>query len=341
MNSLIINRSAESPPLPGFGPLRGDLQVLRAGMIAVITTAALATGSIAAEESTPRVNRGHAPVNGLKVYYEIHGSADDKSAPLVLLHGGGSTTDTTFGNVLPSLAKTRQVIAFDQQGHGRTADIAERPFTFEQSADDAAALLAHLKIEKADFLGFSNGGNIALQVAIRHPSRVRKLIVASAMFKREGVYPQVWEFISRGTLEDMPQVLKDAYSKVSPHPDQLQSFYDKSAKRMLEFKDWKPEILMAIEAPTLVMIGDADSVRPEHAVEMYRLLPQARLAVLPGGHGAYFGEASAARIENSQVRIGGDDSAAKRESKVPELVVALVEEFLVGDPNGRETSARK
>ena len=188
------------------------------------------------------------------------------------------------------MAKTRQVIAFEQQGHGRTADIADRPFSFEQSADDAAALLQHLKIEKADFFGFSNGGNIALQIAIRHPSRVRKLVVASAMFKRDGLYPEVWEFMKRSTLENMPKELQEAYRKVAPHPEQLPTFHDKCAKRMLEFKDWRPEDIQSIEAPTLLMIGDADSVRPEHAVEMFRLLPHAQLAVLPGGHGAYIGE---------------------------------------------------
>ena len=265
----------------------------------------------------------YAAINGLRLYYEIHGTG---GPPLVLLHGGGSTLDTTFGRVLPLLANSRRVIAFDQQGHGRTADIPDRPFTFEQSADDAAALLEHLKIEQADLFGFSNGGHIALQVAIRHPGRVRKLVVASAMFRRDGVYPQLWEFMKQSKLENMPQVLKDAYLAVAPHPEHLQSFHDKSAGRMLEFKDWPPESIQSIQAPTLVMIGDADSVRPEHAVEMFRLLPHARLAILPGGHGAYIGEVSAARMEASQVRFDG--SSEQKESKIPELTIAMVEEFL-------------
>jgi pimeloyl-ACP methyl ester carboxylesterase len=230
--------------------------------------------------------------------------------------------------VLPLLAKTRQVIAYDQQGHGRTADIAERPFSFEQSADDAVALLDELHIEQADFFGFSNGGNIALQVAMRRPSRVRKLVVASAMFKRDGLYPEVWDFIKGSTLEAMPQPLKEAYRATSPHPERLQSFHDKSAKRMMEFKDWPVEAIQSIQAPALVMIGDADSVRPEHAVEMFRLLPHGRLAVLPGGHGEYIGEASAARMEGSQVQIGANRSPAKQASRIPELAVATIEEFL-------------
>ena len=114
---------------------------------------------------------GYAPVNGLQVYYEIHGGPKGKSLPLVLLHGGGSTIETSFGKVLPSLAKARQVVAFEQEGHGCTAD-RNRPFTFDQSAEDTVALLRHLRIERADFFGYSNGGHIALQIAIGHPDLV-------------------------------------------------------------------------------------------------------------------------------------------------------------------------
>ena len=267
----------------------------------------------------------YANISGLELYYEVHGTG---GTPLLLLHGGGSTIDTTFGRVLPSLARSRQVIAFDQQGHGRTADIADRPFSFEQSAADAAALLEHLEIEKADVFGFSNGGNIALKMAMRHPDRVRKLVVASAMIERDGLYPEIWEFMKRSTLEQMPKVLRDAYLEVAPHPEQLQAFHDKSAKRMLDFEDWPREDIRSIQAPTLLLIGDADSVRPEHAVEMFRLLPHAQLAVLPGGHGAYIGEVSAARLEGSDVRLGDAGSPAKKESRLPELVVAMIEEFL-------------
>jgi uncharacterized protein (TIGR02246 family) len=238
---------------------------------------------------------------------------------------------------LPFLAKTRQVIAFEQQGHGHTADIADRPFSFEQSADDTVALLKHLEIEKADFFGFSNGGNITLQIALRYPNQVRKLVVASAMFKRNGLYPEIWEFIKRSTLEDMPKELKEAYLKVSPHPEQLPTFHDKSAKRMLEFTDCRPEDIESIEAPTLLIIGDADSVRPEHAVEMFRLLPHAQLAVLPGGHGASIGEVTAATIKDSKVQFGVAGSSV--ESKLPEMVVAMIDDFL--DAPMPETKASK
>lgn len=213
---------------------------------------------------------------------KIHGVRGGTNPPLVLLHGGGSTIETSFGKFLPSFAKHRQVIAFEQQGHGHTADIVDRPFSFEQSADDAAALLQYLKIDRADFFGYSNGGSIALQMAIRHPKLVRKLVVASAMFKRDGLYPEFWEGMKHARLEEMPAELRQAYLEIAPHPEQLQTFHDKSVKRMLEFTDWPSEAIHSIEAPTLIMIGDADLVRPEHAVEMFRLLPHGQLAVLPG-----------------------------------------------------------
>ena len=229
----------------------------------------------------PPVQSGYAPVNGLETYYEIYGSHNGKSPPLVLLHGGGSTIETSFGKVLPSFAKTRQVIAFDQQGHGRTADI-DRPFTFDQSAEDTVALLRYLKIEKADFFGYSNGGHIALQIAVRHPDLVRKLVIESAMFQRDGSDAEFWESFEHAKLGDMPAELREAYLKVAPHPEDLPSFFTKSVKRMLDFKGWTLEEIKSIDAPTLVIIGDHDIIRLEHAVLMFRLLPNAQLAVLPG-----------------------------------------------------------
>src|SRR5512139_1743551 len=227
------------------------------------------------------VKSGYAPVNGLEMYYEIHGSPNGKSPPLILLHGGGSTIETSFGKVLPSFAKTRQVIAFDQQGHGRTADV-DRPFTFDQSAEDTVALLRYLKIEKADFFGYSNGGQIALQIAVRHPDLVRKLVVESAMFQRDGSDPGFWKSFEHAKPDDMPPELREAYLGVAPHPENLPTFFAKSVQRMLNFKGWTPEDIQSINAPALVVIGDHDIVRVEHAVLMFRLLPNAQLAVLPG-----------------------------------------------------------
>jgi pimeloyl-ACP methyl ester carboxylesterase len=250
---------------------------------------------------------GYVSVDELKMYYEIHG----KGAPLVLIHGGGSTIQTSFGRVLHSFAKERQVIAVELQGHGHTPDI-NRLETFEQDADDVAALLKYLKIENDDFFGFSNGGNTTMQIAIRHPNLVRKIILGSAFFRKDGVYLHFWESLNYSRLKDMPQLLIDAYKKVAPDSNDLSKMYEKDKKRMVDFKDWKAEDIHSINVPALIIIGDEDVVRPEHAVEMFRLLPHARLSILPGKHGAYIGE----------VTTGMEDS------RIPDLAISIIEEFL-------------
>jgi pimeloyl-ACP methyl ester carboxylesterase len=201
----------------------------------------------------------------------------------VLLHGGGDTIRTSFGHVLEALARDRELIAFEQQGFGHTADIADRPFSFVQSAEDTVALLQHLHIAPADLFGFSNGGTIALQVAIRHPHVVPKLVVASGFFQREGSsYPWFWAGFPTAKLEQMLKELREAYLEAAPHPENLQRFFDKCVKRMQNFPDIPTEAIRGITAPALVVVGDADVMRPEHAVDLFRLLPHARLAVLPG-----------------------------------------------------------
>ncbi|HEY0141675.1 MAG TPA: alpha/beta hydrolase [Thermoanaerobaculia bacterium] len=252
-----------------------------AAIVALAAIALAATPAVAAKRKA-NMQSGYAPVNGLRMYYEIHGSTKEGQPPLLLLHGGGDTIDTCFGVLLPELARHRQVIAFEQQGFGRTADIAERPFTFEQSADDTAALLAHLRIPRADLLGFSNGGTIAAQVAIRHPRAVRKLILASTILQRDGAHPWLWQAMANAKIEEMPQPFKDAYRAVAPHPENLQSFFDKSVQRMRTFTDIPDAAIRNITAPAMVLIADNDIVRPEHAVATARLIPAAQLAILPG-----------------------------------------------------------
>jgi pimeloyl-ACP methyl ester carboxylesterase len=226
------------------------------------------------------VKTGYAPVNGLRMYYETHGNPRRDRVPLILLHGGGDTIETSFGKILPVLARTRLVIAFEQQGYGHTADV-DRPFSFEQSAKDTTGLMRYLKISKADIFGFSNGGHIALELGISHKESVRKLVVESAMFNREGADPAFWESFKHVKLADMPAELRQAYLKVAPHPEDLHRMFEKAVQRMLQFKGWRPEEIRSIQSPTLVMVGDHDIVRPEHAVEMFRLLPHAQLAILP------------------------------------------------------------
>jgi pimeloyl-ACP methyl ester carboxylesterase len=227
------------------------------------------------------VRRGYANVDGLRLYYEVHGRAREGTPPLVLLHGGGSTIETSFGALLPLLARSRQVIAFEQQGHGHTADVPDRPFSFAQSARDTAALLRFLRVERTDLLGYSNGGHIAIEVALAHPELVNRLVIMSAMATRDGADPGFWESFQHPTVDQMPPELRDAYLATAPHPEQLPTFFAKSVERMRGFQGWTPEQLRTIRAPTLLLLGDHDVVRPEHAVWLYRLLPDARLCILP------------------------------------------------------------
>jgi len=222
------------------------------------------------------------PVNGLKIYFEVYGPSRPDVLPLVLLHGGGDTIETSFGRILSSLARDRQVIAFEQRGFGHTADIDDRPFGFEDSADDTAALLDYLHTARADLFGFSNGGSIALHAAMRYPTLVRRMIVCTAIMKRAWAPAQFWNSMKTAQPDSMPTVLREAYLKVAPHPENLESFFYKCRNRMRDFKDVPDHAMRAITASTLVLGSDRDVILPEGAVALFRLLQHAQLAILPG-----------------------------------------------------------
>ena len=283
--------------------------VLVLGMLLVSSGCATRSGESMSIPQSKALETGHAPVNGINMYYEVHGRRD--GVPLVLLHGGGSTIEVTFSRALPVFANSRRVIAVEEQGHGRTSD-RDAPVTFESSADDVAALLRYLKVEKADILGFSNGASVALQVAIRHPKLIRKLVFASSITKREGAHPQLWELIKQAEFSNMPQPLKDAFLRVNPDVQQLKTMHDKDAARMQNFKDVPDGMVRSVSIPTLIVLGDQDIVKPEHAVELTRLMAGARLLILPGGHGDYLGEAVFTQTN----------------THYPELTARLIEEFL-------------
>jgi pimeloyl-ACP methyl ester carboxylesterase len=255
----------------------------------------LAVPALAFAQTSPAtaVKTGYAPVNGLKLYYEIHGAGE----PLVLLHGGVGATEM-FNSIMPSLSKGRLVIAVDLQAHGRTADI-ERPLSMEAMANDIAALMKHLGIEKADIMGYSLGGGVALRTAIQHPGVVRKLVVVSAAFKRDGWYPEIVAGMSQmgpGAAEPMKQTpMYQMYSRIAPRPEDWPVLLTKLGDLLRQDYDWSKEVA-AIQAPTLLVFGDADAVRTAHAVEFFELLgggkkdagwdgsgmSHARLAILPG-----------------------------------------------------------
>jgi pimeloyl-ACP methyl ester carboxylesterase len=229
--------------------------------------------------------RGFASVNGLKMYYEIHGTG----TPLVLIHGGGSTLQSTFGRVLHDFAQNHKVIAVEMQAHGHTADI-DRPLSFHQDAEDIAELLKQLSINKADIFGFSNGANTTLQLAIRHPEMTNKIIVASSFYKRSGAHDWFWDMMSKPTFEAMPQPYKDAFLKINPDKNALHRMYERDVARMQSFPDISDEQMKSIRAPAFIIIGDRDVTTTEHAGEMRRLISNSRLAIIPGGHGEYIGE---------------------------------------------------
>ncbi len=222
-----------------------------------------------------KTQSGYADVDGLHMYYELHGSGE----PLVLLHGGMTTLED-FAAVLPGIAAGRHVIAYERQGHGHTADI-DRPFTMENWADDLAALLDHLKIEQADVLGYSTGGSVALAFALRHPNRVRKLVLVSTIYNEHGYPPEIMEGLKHATAAAMPPILREMYAKVAPHPEDWAKLVEKSVESAATFKGWSAQEIQSIQSHTLVMLGDSDIVLPEHALEMAHLLPHAQLAILP------------------------------------------------------------
>jgi pimeloyl-ACP methyl ester carboxylesterase len=239
--------------------------------------------------TTPQT--GYAPVNGLNMYFEIHGTGG-MGVPLLLLHGSLGSLDM-FLPLLPMLTKGRQVIAVDQQAHGRTADV-DRPLRYEQLADDAASFLRWLGVERADVFGFSMGSAAAWQLAIRQPELMRKL-VGGISYRNDGIYPEVLAgletYFTPEVFAGTP--IEADYRKIAPNPDDFPTLILKVQDLTRSATSWPVETIRAIAAPTMIVAGDADIVRPEHAVELFRLrgggvpgdfvpMPAAQLAILPG-----------------------------------------------------------
>jgi pimeloyl-ACP methyl ester carboxylesterase len=231
---------------------------------------------------------GYAEVNGVKMYYEVHGSGE----PVVLLHGAFMTITNNWTGWIDELSKTRKVIAVEMQGHGRTADI-ERDFTYENLADDVAALLEKLKIPKADLIGYSMGGGVAMQCAIRHPDNVRKVVVISSAFRRDGWVKEAIDALPKLTAEDFKgSPIEAEYKKLSPTPDDFPKFVKRIIATASKEHDFGADKLKATKAPMFFIHGDADGVRLEHIAEMFRLKggeihgdmkprSASRLAILP------------------------------------------------------------
>jgi pimeloyl-ACP methyl ester carboxylesterase len=228
------------------------------------------------------VEKGYQEVNGIKMYYEIYGSGE----PLVLIHGGGGSILFDYKEVIARLEHQFQLIGIDLQNHGRSGH-RDIPETFEQDAHDIAAFLKSMNIEKASFWGFSNGGNTVMQVAHLYPEAVDKLIVASAFYKRNGMMDGFFESMNNATLDSMPEPLKINFLNLNPDISALENMFDKDSKRMQAFEDWDENILKNISSPTLFISGDKDVIKPEHTVEMWRLVKNSQLMILPATHGSY------------------------------------------------------
>jgi pimeloyl-ACP methyl ester carboxylesterase len=231
---------------------------------------------------------GHAPVNGLKMYYEVHGRGE----PVVLLHGAYMTIPGNWAGWVDELSKTRKVIAVEMQGHGRTADI-ERDLSFENLADDVAALLEHLKVPRADLIGFSMGGGVAMECAIRHPEKVRRVVSISAVIRHDGWAQEAIDALSKLTPEVFKgSPIEDEYKKLSPTPGHFPEFVRRVIAMASKPYDLGADKLRATKAPMFFIHGDADGVRLEHIAEMFRLKggdvfgdmrarSTSRLAILP------------------------------------------------------------
>jgi pimeloyl-ACP methyl ester carboxylesterase len=231
---------------------------------------------------------GYAPVNGLKIYYEVHGSGE----PVVLLHGAFMTITNNWTGWIGELSKTRKVIAIEMQGHGRTADI-KRDFSHENLADDVAALLDYLNIKQADVIGYSLGGGVAMQCAIRHPEKVRKVVSISAVFRHDGWVKEALDTFPRLTPETFKgSPIETEYKKLSPTPNEFPNLVKRVVAKQLKPYDFGADKLKATKAPMFFIHGDADGVRLEHISEMFRLKGDeifgdlrprsaSRLAILP------------------------------------------------------------
>jgi pimeloyl-ACP methyl ester carboxylesterase/dihydrofolate reductase len=238
---------------------------------------------------TDPTTTGYAPVNGLEMYYEVHGSG----RPLVLLHGNLSTIGVDFGGIIPSLATSRQVIAVEQQAHGHTADI-DRPLSIRSWTDDTAALLRHLGVEQADLFGYSSGSAVAFQLAFDHPQLVGKLVLASFSYRLDGLHPGLMDNIGELQPEHLAgSPFEQDYARVAPNPGDWPKLIEKIKQMDADLPQWTADDVKGLASPTMLIIGDSDIVQPEHSVELFRLLgggvigdltglPRSRLAVLPG-----------------------------------------------------------
>jgi pimeloyl-ACP methyl ester carboxylesterase len=246
---------------------------------------------------------GYANTGDVDMYYEVHGEPVAGIPPMLLIHGGGSTIETNWEQLIPLLTPSRQVIAVEEEGHGRTQP-TDRALTSAAGADDVAAVVRSLEAGPVDVLGFSAGGSTALHLALRHLGLVRRLVMASSFAKRDAMIDGFWDGLAGGSLADMPAIYQEADLALNGGDRaHLQRLFELDSRRMLDSQDVPDEQLITLTAPTLVVLGDQDVVTVEGALRLVRTLPQARLLVVPGNHGDYLGERGASGSGPGGVRL--------------------------------------
>ena len=255
-------------------------------LLAVLILSTLTIGQ--AQKKIKPLKSGYAPVNGLQLYYEVYG----EGKPIVLIHGSYMNIPLNWSHIIPLLAQDRKVVVAEMQGHGRTKDIG-RKFSYENMADDVSELLKHLKMEKADILGYSMGGGVAFQMAVRHPEQLRRLVILSGTYAHDGWWPDVeamYPTFNADMFKGTP--IEEQYLSYGNDAKDFPDFVKKVISIDLEPYDWSEEV-KNIKAPIFMAIGDADGVRYEHALDLFRAkgggkmgdihgLPKSRLAILPG-----------------------------------------------------------
>lgn len=269
---------------------RRDLFGLAAGALALAPTLSptLAAAQPASRPSPSAVRAGYAEVGGLRSYYEIHGAG----RPLVLLHGGLMTIPT-MQPLLGALARTRQVVAVELEGHGRSVDL-DRPLSVKQMARDLDGLMGRLDIARADVLGYSMGAGVAMRLAAANPGRVRRLVLVSAAVGDDAIYPSItaqWPGMNAEMMKGTP--MEAAYRAVAPDPARFPRLIEKMKASMIDAEPWTDADIAAVKAPVLLVVGDADLIRPEAALGLFRQLggapahggmgplPQSQFAILP------------------------------------------------------------
>ncbi|MAU80410.1 MULTISPECIES: alpha/beta fold hydrolase [Gordonia] len=233
----------------------------------------------------------------VELHHETHGMRGSRT-PLVLVHGGAGTIGSHWGAAIPHLSTDRLVVGVELQGHGHTPH-ASREYSFENSADDIAAVVRSLGLSPVDIMGFSNGGPTVLRFVQRHADLVNRTVVASGFYRRDGFIDGFWDGFDDPTIDSMPGALVDAYRAINPDPADLRRMFDLDVAVMRGFRDWDDVELAGLRGPVLYVSGDQDVVLPQHTIRMAHATPGGRALIVPAGHGDYLGSTDSGPVDRA------------------------------------------